>query len=391
MKELPLNRKTVPDRTIIASQYFLYFGVLGIFLPYFNLYCYRIGFSGFEIGAISALRSVALVIFPILWGMVADRFQSRRPIYILCNFLSTGIWTFYLFTRDFAPMAVITVFFGIFFAPIISFLEAFTMDVLGKEKRQYGRVRVWGTIAFIGVVLIMGRVLDRYPIDIILVLILTGSLLHSVISLKIPGSIRPRNLRFGEGFKAFLTGRALVFLFCAFLMLVSHGAYYGFFSIHLENLGYSGTFIGIAWALAAGAEVSVMLNSKKIFNRFSLERVLIFSLFVAAIRWGILFTAENPWIILLSQGTHAITYGTFHVASILYIDLLSPQEAKTVGQAVNNAVTYGLGMMVGFFMNGYIFEWLGGFAIFGFSAVISLAGALILVLYHGRGRVGQGA
>ena len=123
---------------VIGSQYFLYFGIMGIFLPYFNLYCYHLDFTGFQIGTLSAIRSVALILFPLIWGALADRFQIRRPIYILCNFLSTVIWVFYLYTVDFFAMLVITVFYGIFYTPIISFLEAFTMDVLGKEKHNAG-------------------------------------------------------------------------------------------------------------------------------------------------------------------------------------------------------------------------------------------------------------
>jgi len=79
---------------IISSQYFIYFGVLGIFLPYFNLYCYHLGFSGLQIGVLAAMRSVAMVLFPLIWGSLADRFHIRKPIYILCTALSAFIWAF---------------------------------------------------------------------------------------------------------------------------------------------------------------------------------------------------------------------------------------------------------------------------------------------------------
>ena len=160
-------------------------------------------------------------------------------------------------------------------------------------------------------------------------------------------------------------------------MLVSHGAYYGFFSIHLENLGYGSTFIGLAWAVAVISEILVMVQSKEIFKRFSLENVLVFSFIMAAFRWFTLFFTTSPVIILLIQITHAITYGTFHIASILYIDSLSPDEAKTLGQAVNNAVTYGLGLMVGFFISGLFFESLGSFMLFFISGFIALGGGLL--------------
>ena len=62
------------------------------------------------------------------------------------------------------------------------------------------------------------------------------------------------------------------------------------------------------------------------------------------------------------------------MASILYIDKMAPQTSKTIGQAVNNAVTYGLGLMVGFFLNGYLYEKIGSFALFSISCLIALAG-----------------
>jgi len=363
-------------KIVIGSQYFLYFGVLGIFLPFFNLYCYHLGFSGLRIGILSAVRSVALIVFPLIWGALADRLDARRPIYILCNFCSAIIWILYLFTIDFWPMLAITIFYGVFYAPIISFLEAFTMDLLGKEKKSYGRIRAWGSISFIAVVLVLGKVIDLYSVEIIVVLILAGSLILSIISTRIPGFQIVKKKRLPRGAKSLLQRRVLVFLFSAFLMLVSHSAYYGFFSIHLENLGYGNTFIGLAWALASTAEILVMIRSDRIFSRFSIESVLIFSFMAAALRWLILFSARSAAVILLSQILHAVTYGTFHIGSILYIDRLAPEKAKTLGQAVNNAVSYGLGLMVGFFFNGYLYEITGSFTLFIISCQIALFGGL---------------
>ena len=365
-------------KLVIGSQYFLYFGVMGVFLPYFNLYCYHLKFSGFQIGVLSGIRSIALVLFPLVWAGLADRFHIRRPIYIFCSFISSAIWAFYLYTTDFWAMLLITVFYGIFYSPIISFLEAFTMDVFGTEKKSYGKMRGWGTIAFIMTVLLLGKVIDIYSIEIIIILIFFGSMAQALISIKIPDIQIKKQTSFSSNAKVLLKRPVIVFLFCAFLMLVSHGTYYGFYSIHLENLGYGKTFIGISWALASIAEIIVMIKSDIIFKRFSTDNVLFFSFMVAVLRWMGLFFTTSPVIILFLQILHAVTYGTFHVSSILYIDSLTPDEAKTLGQAVNNAVTYGLGLMVGFFINGYLFETLGTFTLFMISSFIALGGGLLL-------------
>jgi PPP family 3-phenylpropionic acid transporter len=367
-------------RTIIGSQYFLYFGVLGAYLPFFNLYCYHIGLSGFQIGALSALRSAALVLFALLWGVLADRHAARRPIYIGCSFAATGVWMFYLMTERFVPMLVITLFYGMFFSPVISFLEAFAMDALGGHKRFYGRIRAWGSISFIAMVVALGRVIDTEDIRVILVVILVGSLFQAALSFRLPHVTPPVRHGGGERGASFIfRWPVLAFLCCAFLMLVSHGAYYGFFSIHLESLGFDATFIGLTWAVASAAEIAVMLTSGWTFNRYSPQRVLLLSFMAAAVRWFLLFLVRSPAGILATQLLHAVTYGAFHMASILYIDTLAPEEAKTTGQAVNNAVTYGLGLMTGFFLNGWLYERLGSAPLFLVSAAIALAGGLLFI------------
>ncbi|UCH23113.1 MAG: MFS transporter [Deltaproteobacteria bacterium] len=376
------NYSKRPFKFVIRSQYFLYFGVLGIFLPYFNLYCYHLGFNGVQIGTLSAFRSVSLVVFPLFWAALADRFHIRRPIYIVCNIFSTLVWILYLYTVDFKIMLIITVVYGVFYAPIISFLEAFTMDILGPEKKSYGSIRVWGSLNFILIVIVLGKMIDLYSIEMILVLILIGSLLQALMSFRVPRIISARTQSFSTNVKTLLKSRVIAFLICGFLMLVSHGAYYGFLSIHLETLGYPKAFIGMAWALASTAEILVMIKSDQIFRRFSLENVLTFSFAAAALRWFILYFVHSPALILFSQIFHAITYGTFHMASILYMDQLTPDKTKTLGQAVNNAVQYGLGLMVGFFLNGYLYEFTGSFMLFIVSGGVAITGGLVFKGYQ---------
>ena len=379
---MPPQRSTLPPERVsalrmIRLQYFVYFGVLGIYLPYFNLYCYNIGFSGTEIGSLSAARSLVLVAFPLIWGILADRFRSRRILYVLCSVCAASIWCLYLATADFLPMLAITVAHGIFYAPLISFLEAFSMDVLGRARQSYGQIRAWGSISFIAMVLLLGRLIDVFNIRLILILILAGSVVQSVAAMRMPPEPGSRTSPFSGRPATLMQLQTVVFLFCGFLMLVSHGAYYGFFSIHLATIGFSKTFIGISWALASAAEILVMITSGRIFRRFSLESVLVFSFGVAAFRWMALFFVQSPGLILLTQVLHAVTYAAFHMASILYIDRLTPDRNKTLGQAVNNAVQYGLGLMIGFFLNGYLYGRIGSFALFAVSSLLALAGGLI--------------
>lgn len=377
-------------RLLLAAHYFLYFGVMGIFLPFFNLYCDRIGLSGWQIGVLSAVRSVATIVFSLSWSLLADRYLARRPIYILCNLGSATLWGLFLITQQFHWLLAIMVGYTIFYAPQIAFLEAFAMDLLGRDKQRYGRLRAWGSVAFILTVLILGRIIDTHGIEIILILILGGSWIQALAALWFPTSRTAHRPLRGLSWRALVTSRSVLFWMCAFLMLFSHGAYYGFFSIHLARSGYTPLFIGFSWALASCAEIVVMMNSKRLFKKWSYETVLLIAFGAAVVRWAGLWATASALAVLLLQLSHALTYGAFHMASILYVDALAPVENKTLGQAVNNAVTYGLGLMVGFFMSGALYEQIGARNLFLLSAGIAAFGGLVFGAarrHNDRGRL----
>jgi PPP family 3-phenylpropionic acid transporter len=369
---------------ILRAQYFVYFAILGLYLPYFNLYCYHLGFTGSQIGYLSGIRSAMLVLFPFVWGALADRFHRRKRIYLLCNAAAAAVWAGYLTTTEFAPMLAIAVAHGIFYAPLISFLEAYAMDLLGEDKKAYGRVRVWGSVSFISIVTLLGHLIEHYGIGLIIPLILAGTVLQTFLATALPPATVASRPAAGTRTARINWSETVVFLCCGFLMLVSHGTYYGFFSIHLENIGLPPTYIGLSWALAVLAEIIVMMNSQRLFTRVSLETVLLASFLIAALRWLLLAGFNAPLVILGSQVLHAFSYGTFHMASILYMDRLTPGPAKTLGQAANNAVTYGLGLMVGFMVNGMLFDLLGTRKLFIISAALALVGGGLFAWHQRR-------
>ncbi|WP_300667106.1 MFS transporter [Desulfoluna sp.] len=386
MDPTPRNISTIPHgrvrpATILSIHYFLYFGMMGLFLPYFNLLCHRIGLSGFEIGVLNSTRTVVMVLFSLFWGALADRLALRRPVFIATAFLSAAAWGGYLLTEAFLPMLAVTVVYALFFGPVIPFLETFTMEALGRnngDQNGYGHIRAWGSLSFIGVVLIMGKLVEVTSIRLVVPLILLASLLLALCSLAMPKDLSTQKRSQTSDIRSLFNRRVLVFLLANFLMLAGHGTYYGFFSIHLASLGYGSGFIGLAWALASLAELAVMMGSARIFKTLPIDRALFLACLVAAIRWVMLFFFTSREAILLSQLLHAATYGLFHIACILYMDQLSTPSTRTVAQVANNAVSYGLGLMTGFLVNGWLYDRYGAL-LFLMSAGISLCGAALIL------------
>jgi len=365
-------------KIILSAQYIMCFGVMGIMLPYFNLYCYHIHLSGFEIGIIGASRSLLMILFGLFWGILADHFQNRRFLYILCQFANAFACVFLLQTNTFIGILLVTITASIFYSPLISFMEAFTMDFIGNDKNAYGSIRLWGSILFIIMVLFTGMLLDHFSYQIIIHMIVVGFFIQAGVSIIIPKTPEKTCHKTKISLAVFKQPNVVIYLVSAFTMLLAHGTYYAFSSIHLEQMGATSNEIAIYWALGSIAEIFVMLNSRKIFNRFSVESVLIFSFAIAAIRWLLMFYTTSVVFAIITQVFHAVTYGAFHIAGILYMDFWMPDETKTIGQAVNTAVSYGLGMMTGSFINGYLFEWVGTYHAFLFSAIVSLVAGILL-------------
>lgn len=356
----------------------MFFGIMGIALPYFNLYCYHMKLSGFEIGIIGSSRSLLIILFSLIWGILADRYQNRLFLYILCQFIGACLCTLYLIADTFISILCVTLIVSVFYAPLISFIEAFTMDLIGDNKHAYGMIRLWGSILFIVMVLVVGELLNHFSYFIIIQMIVIGYFIQAFVAITIPSSQKKKNRKTKPSLNVLKRTNVVVYLISAFLMLVSHGTYYAFSSIHLELLGANSNEIAIYWALGSIAEIFVMFNSRRIFQRFQIESVLIFSFAIAAIRWLLMFYASEVWLVILIQILHAFTYGTFHMAGILYIDRCMPESTKTLGQAVNNAVSYGLGLMTGSFINGYLFETVGSHYSFIFSFVVAVFAGVLL-------------
>ena len=98
---------------------------------------------------------------------------------------------------------------------------------------------------------------------------------------------------------------------------MSHGPYYTFFSIHLEALGYSKTVTGMLWSLGVLAEVVLFLVMHRVMAGFSLRNIMLVSLTLSVLRWGLIgYFADNAVILFFAQLMHAATFGSSHAVAV---------------------------------------------------------------------------
>ena len=134
------------------------------------------------------------------------------------------------------------------------------MNHLGGNTHHYSGIRLWGSVGFIIAVAGLGPLLEVYGTGLLpwVLLVLFAAIWLS--SLMVPESAAG-HLPLGQEPLFDVLKRPVVFslLLVSFLMQLSHGPYYAFFSIYLESYGYSTALIGQLWALGVLAEIGVFI------------------------------------------------------------------------------------------------------------------------------------
>ncbi|MDH4133387.1 MAG: MFS transporter, partial [Gammaproteobacteria bacterium] len=159
-------------------------------------------------------------------------------------------------------------------------------------------------------------------------------------------------------------------LFASLLMQASHGPYYTFYSIYLEDHGYSKTVIGLLWAYAVLAEIGVFLVMARILKRVSVRAVLMASFALAAIRWLMIgYFPDNLPLLIVAQTLHAASFGTFHAAGMQMVYKFFVGKHQHRGQAVYSTVAFGMGGAIGSYYSGHTWATLGPGITFVIAAV----------------------
>jgi PPP family 3-phenylpropionic acid transporter len=163
-------------------------------------------------------------------------------------------------------------------------------------------------------------------------------------------------------------------------MQASHGPYYTFFSIYLEDHGYARSVVGSLWALGVIAEVLVFTQMHRLLPRFGASRLLLFAIVVTTLRWVLiaLFVDVVP-VLLVAQLMHAASYGLYHAAAISLIHRLFPGRLQGRGQALYSSLSFGVGGALGSLASGYVWEGQGGAATYLLAAMLAGLGILAAI------------
>jgi len=172
----------------LSGFYFFYFASLGLLLPYWGLYLQWKGFSALEIGEFTAILLVTRVIAPNIWSWIADHRGQRMKIVRLGTFMSALVFSAVLFGDSYLWMAGVMFLFSFFWNATLPQFEVTTLQHLGEHSHHYSKIRIWGSVGFIAIVVVLGVLLEHFDADIIPYTMLISLSAIWLISLSVPES-----------------------------------------------------------------------------------------------------------------------------------------------------------------------------------------------------------
>ena len=376
MSKLPYKR--------LSGFYFFYFSLLGAMMPYWSLYLKQLNFDAKAIGLLMATLYCSRIFAPSLWGWLADKTGKRMSI---IRWGAAATWLLFLgiFWQESAwGIGLIMLAYSFFWNAVLPQFEVVTLNHLGDKRERYSQIRVWGSIGFTLTVVALGYIFDFISVSWLPVIMLLLMIMIWLNACLVPAGDTSTVLESTEHsnggmFLSTLCRPAVIAFFAAtFLVQLSHGPYYTFFSVMLEDQGFNRSEIGYMWSLGVVAEVVAFIFMHRMIGRFGVRGVMLFSLLMAVVRWAVIaLYPTNIVLLLMSQLLHAFTFGALHSTGVALVHNFFDANTQGRGQALFSSVGFGLGGTLGAVLSGMFWQSHGSMVSFLMASIIC-AVALIL-------------
>ncbi|ELB2103781.1 3-phenylpropionate MFS transporter [Vibrio parahaemolyticus] len=360
------------------SQYFLgFFFAYGVYLPFWSLWFKEQGVSSTDIGLLVGLGLATRCVANLVITPRVHRVEHLMPTLRWLSFAALIFVGFHFFTGgSFWLMALATVLFNLCCGPVVPLSDAMANYYARLKMLDYGRTRLWGSIAFIAGSTVVGFLVAEFGSDMILYTAMVGVFFSLLFAMR---SINPMPVTRGDQhaerpkLSALLTDKSVVkFLVLVSLIQGSHAAYYGFSAIHWKAAGHSEDVTGYLWSLGVAAEVAVFALSKRLFAGWALRTLFIVAACGVMMRWGMTAATTSIVALVIVQLLHGVTFATAHIAAIQYIQ--NSEEHKMVAlQALYNAIPLGAFIALMTVLSGWGYEHWGALVFWGMAAMGLLA------------------
>lgn len=361
-----MNAISIRLSVMMFLEFFIWGGwfvTLGTFLS--SAY----GASGAQTAAAFSSQSWGAIIAPFFVGLIADRFFNAERVLGLLHLLGAVLMYAMYRATDFAAFYPCVMGYMVAYMPTLALVNSVSFRQLRDPARQFGAIRVWGTLGWIAAGLTISLLawdsqaaVAAGALRHTFLLCALASVLLGLYSFTLPatppvksGAAQLRE-QLGVNALGLLKDRNFAVFFAASVLIcIPLGFYYQNASLFLTEIGVANPTARLS--IGQMSEVLFMLLMPLFLGRFGIKWTLLIGMVAWALRY-LLFAygagGQAAALLIAGIALHGVCYDFFFVCGQVYTDAKAGGSCRSSAQGMITLATYGVGMLVGFWVAGRI-------------------------------------
>jgi nucleoside transporter len=364
-----LKRGIMGVRFRLCVMMFLQYAIWGAWSPVLSDYLLNeLGFSGTQVGIIYSLLPLATIVAPFISGQIADRYFASQKVIAMLQLVGGGLLLFISRISDYNTMMWLMLFYCLLYAPTLALTNSVAFINLKNSEKEFGIVRVWGTIGWIvsGLALMGWRHFAQAEEALALrgdTLLLAGafSIIMGFQAFGLPHTPPKKEgtkpWAFLETIKMMKNKNFLAFVIISFVVATELMFYYVLTAPFLtsDKIGLSSASVPGVMVIAQMAEIFVLAILLPYFiSKIGIRNILVLGVLAWPIRYIIFAIGQPAWLVIGSLSLHGFCFVFFFAAAFIYVDTIAPRDVRHSAQSLIMLVTYGVGSYIGSLFAGWI-------------------------------------
>lgn len=358
-------------RIRLGAMMFLQYAIWGAWSPVLSDYLInKLGFSGSQVGVIYSLLPLATIVTPFIGGQIADRYFASQKVIAVLQLIGGGFLIYTSTVTQYSTMIWLMLFYCLLYAPTLALTNSVAFINLEDSEREFGIIRVWGTIGWIvaGLVLMGWRHLSQSGEALAIrgdTLVLAGifSVIMGLQAFSLPHTPPKKEgsspFAFIEAIKMMRDKNFLAFVIISFVVATELMFYYVLTAPFLtsDKIGLSSANVPGVMVIAQIAEIFVLAVLLPYFiTKIGIRNVLVIGVLAWPVRYIIFAVGKPSWLVIASLSLHGFCFVFFFAAAFIYVDTVSPRDIRHSAQSLIMLVTYGIGNYIGSLFAGEVQE-----------------------------------
>ncbi|UII77435.1 nucleoside permease [Flagellimonas sp. HMM57] len=328
--------------------------------------------NGAEIAQAFSTQSWGAIIAPFIIGLIADKYFNAERILGVLHLLGALLMYQMYATNDFNTFYPYVFVYMILYMPTLALVNSISFNQMKDPAKEFSFVRVFGTMGWIVAGLIIGYVFlwdspqsrSEGLLKNTFLMVAIASALLGLFSFTLPKTppriakdekVNISTLLGLDALKLLKDRNFLIFFLASILICIPLAFYYQNTNPFLSEIGVNNPTGKMT--IGQASEVVFMLLLPFFFKKFGFKKTILIGMLAWTVRY-ILFAYGNAgelaFMLLIGIALHGICYDFFFVSGQIYTDSKAGEKYKSAAQGLITLATYGVGMLVGFWISGKV-------------------------------------